>query len=171
MKKLPVIFIVIFVCLQHTAFCQDTINWRPGYTLTLNDFKGVPDASSTFFALTQATISYKYSYSGNLLHAEVTCFFDKNKSWKKPAATDMLLPHERGHFDIAAIFTKKMQQAFDAYKITSFNTIDGDLRAIFDNIMQQEEAMQQQYDQDTQHSMNKQQQQVWLDKIKRELTN
>jgi len=170
MKKAVVTLVIIFVCLQHRSFCQDTINWRPGYTLTWNDFKAAPIASSQHWALTHSVISYTYTYSGAILHAQVSCYFDKNLSWKKPQADDALMAHERGHFDIAEIFAKKLQQAFDAYKITNFNTIDKDLKNIFDTIMRQVDAMQQQYDQETQHSINKPQQQAWLDKIKGELS-
>lgn len=167
MKKILLLVIVIF-SIKNSSYCQDTINWRPGYKLTWNDFKGVPDSNTYYISETSSGVRYGYTATDTGLSYTVTCFFDKKKSWKKNAGSEVLLVHERGHFDISEIFAQKLRLAFAAYKPVK-DSIGPDLKKIFRDVMQQRAKMQMQYEKETLYSRDQEMQEVWLAKIKKEL--
>ena len=83
--------------------------------------------------------------------------------------TEYILSHEQGHFDIAEIFARKLHKSLSEYNFNK-KTFQQDLKAIYENLMQEKEAMQEQYDRETNHSINKSAQAAWLSKINDLLT-
>ena len=167
MRKILVLLFFI-AAFQNISFGQDTINWKTDYKLKWQDFQGAADAASPHSALTHYTISYRYSYVGTTLQFTVSCYFDKPQSWKKTNIDDPLLAHEQGHFDIAEITAKRLAKAFAAYKLAPA-TVDADIKNIYQATMNDGYAMQDKYDNETDHSRNKQQQEAWLKTIKSQL--
>jgi len=168
MKILIPAFIILLLGATSSCFCQDTINWRPGYKLTWDDFKAAPDTNSYHVSETSSSVTYGYSIADTGIAYKINCFFERTDSWKKGTPGDALLIHERGHFDISEIFARKLRIAFAAYKPVK-ETIGPDLKKIFSAIMQQRAEMQQEYEKETEFSLNKDMQKTWLEKIKKQL--
>ncbi|MFT3936340.1 MAG: DUF922 domain-containing protein [Chitinophagaceae bacterium] len=83
--------------------------------------------------------------------------------------TDYILSHEQGHFDIAEIFARKLNQLIKAYKFKSSATAQKEVPAMYQKIMNDLAAMQNLYDSETDYSRNKAQQAAWLERINKEL--
>ena len=145
-----------------------SIQWTAARRLAWDDFRSDPDDNSTNAALTASTIGFKYKYdTDNGFTYNITCLFEKNISWGR-IKTDYILAHEQGHFDIAEIFARKLHKAIRAY---NFNpaTAQKDVPAIYQKIMKDLAAAQDQYDSETDFSRDKEAQAEWLEKIDAQL--
>lgn len=147
---------------------ENDIQWNVTRPLTWADFKSQPDRNATNAALTSSKIIFNYSYGDEKgFSYNIGCVFDKTSSWGK-VKTEYILAHEQGHFDIAEIYARKLNKALKHY---SFNTKKSpkEVPAIYRELMKEEGALQNQYDSETDFSRDKQQQEIWLNKIQREL--
>lgn len=173
MKK-KLLSILLVLLLFPVLLSAATISWRPGVQLTWSDFQGPADASSPFWANTHYSLKYNYKWDGSgKLSVTVDCFFNTDISWKKNVAlTDELLRHEQLHFNVAELYARKMRSAFNAY-ITSHTynaqTTVNDLKAIFNALMTECKQYNEQYDEATDHSKNKDKQRKWDSIITRQL--
>ena len=80
--------------------------------------------------------------------------------------TDYILSHEQGHFDIAEIFARKLYKKMSEYKFNR-RTYQKELNKIYQDILDEKEEIQNDYDRETNHSINKEKQAEWLKKLKR----
>lgn len=161
--------LIIIICLfggfTNKSLAQDTIHWRPNYKLKWEDYKGKPDSASKHMAITSYFLTYNYSLTDTSFHFNVFCYFEKKTSWKKIIVDSLLLQHEQGHFDIGQLYARKLKKAFASYKPVR-ETIDKDLKNIFDTINNERALMDSQYDKETNFSRNRKNQRLWADKIK-----
>ncbi|MEO5591750.1 MAG: DUF922 domain-containing protein [Chitinophagaceae bacterium] len=142
--------------------------WTASRRLTWDDFKSRPDNNSANAALTSSKITFKYNYdSDKRFNYTIGCVFEKNTSWGR-VKTDYILSHEQGHFDIAEIYARKLNKIIKAYKFNAA-TAQKEVPAIYQKIMNDLSAMQNQYDDETDFSRDKEQQAAWSEKINREL--
>lgn len=111
----------------------------------------------------------KFSSDGESLHYEISCHFDQNSSWGR-VKNDHILSHEQGHFDIAEIHARKLNQALKAYRYR-YPSISKDVNAIYQSVMDDLLQMQTLYDEQTNYSRNFLQQRNWLVKIELYLTD
>jgi len=162
--KLLVIALLL-VGISNKAFSQDTIHWRPGYKLKWDDYQGKPDSTSTHMAITSYFLTYNYTLTDTSFHFNIFCYFDKKTSWKKIITDSLLLQHEQGHFDIGQFYARKLAKAFTLYK-PIHETIDKDLKKIFDEVNNERALTDSKYDKETSFSRNKKSQLLWADKIK-----
>jgi hypothetical protein len=133
--------------------------------LTWDDYKGKPDKESTFFAYTFWTISTQYGdflFKSDTVDWKVTVVYELGKdSWKKKDKTsDSLLRHEQNHFDIGRICSAELQS-----KINSTTFLKSNYQVKF-NLMVNEciskcKKMNYQYDVETNHGGNREQQLKW----------
>ena len=79
--------------------------------------------------------------------------------------TDYILSHEQGHFDIAEIFARKLHKEMSKYRFNK-KTYQKDLKKIYDAVTEEKTEIQNNYDRETNHSINKREQAEWLKKIK-----
>ena len=92
-------------------------------------------------------------------------FFTKSLSWKKPSInSDFHLLHEQVHFDITRLGAENFIKELLNAKFTkdNYNQV---LDSVFDKSYAENFALQEQYDKETQHSINRQVQLQWNDKI------
>ena len=82
--------------------------------------------------------------------------------------TDYILSHEQGHFDIAEIFARKLNKKMSEYNFNK-KTYQQEVNKIYQDILDEKEAMQNDYDRQTNHSINKEKQAEWLKKIEKML--
>ncbi len=141
--------------------------------LNWTDFRGAPDANVVAAAQTDAGFGYNSSYSyadgKGTLTITVYCDFNKNTSWFKPEGkNDYILKHEQHHFDIAYLCTMQFIDRLrkGTYTTTNYHQLIG---SAYKECATTLNAMQNQYDNETQHGIIKDKQQEWNDKIEKQL--
>ena len=145
----------------------DHIRWQDRRTLTWADYQGKADPDAGAAASTATYLSVEYNFKDGKLGYVITCSFSRSKSWGL-TKNDYILSHEQGHFDIAEIFARRLYKKLKAYEFDKKN-YQTDLRRIYEDITDEKEEMQNRYDRETNHSINKEKQAGWLEKIKIEL--
>lgn len=149
------------------SFAQDKdeelIEWKSHKKLSWSDYKGKADAGSPAAASTATYLSIEYNFDRTGLAYKITCSFSKNKSWTRDRS-DHILSHEQGHFDIAEIFARKLNKKMQGYRVNT-STMQNDLKKIYQDVMDEKEKMQNDYDEETNHSIIKEKQAEWLKKI------
>nr|WP_298793572.1 DUF922 domain-containing protein [uncultured Allomuricauda sp.] len=164
-------FIGCFLLFSFFGFTQEIeegVLWSSDMKLNWTDFKGKVPPASVPAATTASGISYRYS--ANLIHHEVeldfevNAFFYPNESWYKPElCDDLILSHERLHFDITELFARKMR---DKLNRTSFSdNVKAEIRKIYKEILTELKEFQSQYDWETNFSRNAAKQLEWNKKI------
>lgn len=146
--------------------------YAPNY-ITWKDFKGKPDQSCGFVAMTYSGIKMTYSYktqSGlTSLKVQVCPYMDVKKSWyKKEQCGDSTLEHERRHFDITALVTKRFSEELKRQSFSVVN-LQSEIKKLHKDYLKRLEEMQTDYDRETEHGINRQKQILWNKKIAEEL--
>jgi predicted secreted Zn-dependent protease len=142
---------------------DNLIEWSPSRKLTWNDFRGKPDATSTNAALTSSSINVKFGYNKNGLTHSIKCRFNKSLSWGR-IKNDYILNHEQGHFDIAEAHARILNKAYREYTFNS-ETVSADINSIYESVMKKHVLLQDQYDKQTNHSLDTVKQSEWNKKI------
>ena len=152
---------------------SDTIFHDFTKRLTWKDFKGVPDTKHFGGAVTASGYAFDadIKMEGKVIYLNigVYVFFTKSQSWKKPTInSDYHLLHEQVHFDITRMGAESFIRQLVNSKFTkdNYNQL---LDAVFDKSYNENLALQEQYDRETQHSINKQVQLQWNDRIAAEM--
>lgn len=168
MQKLVKNFFLSLLLLPVGLFAQDKdeelLTWNAAKKLTWKDYKGSPDTNSDAAASTTTYISIEYNITNNSFGYKIQMRFSKTRSWGLHK-TEYILSHEQGHFDIAEIFARKLHKTMSAYTFDK-RSYQKELKKIYDDILEEKEKMQDDYDNETRHSINKEKQAEWLTKIK-----
>jgi hypothetical protein len=146
---------------------EELIRWNESQKLTWADYKGKVQTGSDAAASTATYLGIEYNFSRNSFDYKITCSFSKTRSWGLHK-TDYILAHEQGHFDIAEIFARKLNKQMSEY-IFNKNTFKDDLKKIYLTLTAEKDSFQNQYDKETNHSINKEKQAEWLKKIEKML--
>ena len=148
---------------------NDTIYYDFSRNLTWEDFKGTPDNNQLEAAVTASGFAFDAQTSFDGVNMDfnigVYTFFTKNDSWKKPQInSDYQLLHEQHHFDITRLGAQKLVAELAKAHFTkqNYNKL---ITSIFDKAYKEMESIQSQYDIETNHSLNKEKQLEWNDKI------
>ena len=147
----------------------DTIYYDPSKPLTWGDFKGIPDNHHFGGAITASGYVFDadIKIEGKVIYLNigVYTYFSKKNSWKKPGITsDYHLQHEQHHFDITRISAENFINSVAKAKFTKDN-YQRLVSSLFDQSYKECNMLQEQYDNETQHSVNKNEQLIWNDKI------
>jgi hypothetical protein len=167
MKYLIVLSLIVLPVLSYGQKDNDLIHWNKRQRLSWSDYQGKPEPDAAAAATTATYLGVEYNFKDGKLGYIITCSFSRSRSWGLHK-NDYILAHEQGHFDIAEIFARKLHQRLKAYKLDK-KTYQTDLRDIYENTMDEKEEMQNSYDKETNHSINKEKQAEWLKKISAEL--
>jgi hypothetical protein len=169
-NKLALLLLFVSFHLYSRAQECDSIVWNSSRKLTWGDFKAKPESADIAAAKTHYNFSHRWGAHGFTLKTKMVCFFSPCMSWSKNKSSNELLVHEQGHFDIAEYFrrcyNKRIKEA--KYSPTTLPTI---IKSIYHDIAVECEAVQNKYDNDTDHSRNIKQQAKWLMKINDLLTS
>jgi len=163
--------IIFFTVLISTSFSfqsDDKIPYKENSLLTWADFKGRPDASSPYKALTETMVTIDVKTKGNEAVLTIQNYFQKNLSWTKDKNNNNLLSHEQTHFNITEVWTRRFRQKLKG-KTFEIKTFQRELNAMHSEIHKESKAMQAEYDKETEHSVNEANQQKWNKKITNEL--
>jgi Bacterial protein of unknown function (DUF922) len=191
--SVPIILLVIIGCgftlLQHkekviptitvtvvydtTKFSTtDTITYTNKTALQWTDFTATaPVKMNNENTVANSGVGFKFSASiqksGNYINIgiRVSSFFIKPKSWVlSDSKTAHILNHEQRHFDIARYGAELLRQNFLKAKFNAKN-INLVMTNIYNATWNTYLSIQGQYDRETNHSINKTQQQIWDKKI------
>lgn len=143
---------------------EDLLRWSAGRKLTWQDYKAPPNPASNAAATTTTYLSIDYHIGTDSFSYTIRSWFSRTRSWGRHK-DEHILAHEQGHFDIAEIFARKLQQRMKAYTFNK-RTYRKELHKIYTETADEKSAMQQQYDRETQHSIHKEKQAEWLEKIR-----
>ena len=160
-RKLCFVMLCFFGCQK-----ADAQQYRQ---LSMDDFHGSPEHNGSTVAFTHCYINLKYDVharEGNYqLVFYVTLEMNKNLSWidqSRISSTEMLaevMKHEQGHYTIAYF---EQQELLRAFSRTHFGEDYKDVvKEIFDRIHAKYEQLTRDYDDDTNHSLNRAQQESW----------
>jgi hypothetical protein len=189
MQKITTLFVFLFL-ISVSSYAQKysvTVNYvktdgshNPSliyydgnYKLKWDDFKAPPCTDCIEAALTNAGSGFNFTFSSDgkktTLIINVFCDFDKSQSWVKPIGhNDYILKHEQDHFDISYICTMHFVQKLRDADITASNYNEV-LNKLYQESIKEMKDMQDQYDKETNHSIIKDKQAEWNDKIQEEL--
>lgn len=164
---------VVLVLLFGVSSDESQMTWDANYRLEWTDFKGPPDFTSDAVAITASGISSNFSARTTATRlvdysANITANFYPEKSWFKPGkVNEVVLAHEQLHFDITELYARKLRREIDNYNF-SLN-IKKEMRRLQNQINSELEALQEQYDTETNFSMNVEVQKQWQIRIKQAL--
>jgi hypothetical protein len=163
----PVFWFLLFTVLTKVGFTQkaneELLKWNKTRKLTWEDYKAAPDTTEGFAASTTTYLNVDYTFTQNGFSFKIHSGFSKTRSWGLNK-TAHVLKHEQGHFDIAEIFARKLFRQMTEYRYNN-RTYKEDLTSIYDNIVAEKAKMQDDYDRETNHSLNRYKQNEWLKKI------
>lgn len=176
MKQFSIV-ILLFLCGELYASSQAVIirGSEGNRGLQWDDFTGLPDSTSPFYSQTFWNVNYKYSgftFKPDTLiltNFSVELQLNPEKSWvKKKYETPELLRHEQGHFDVGRLLQLEFLQDVN---FTIFHIYDYEqkLKILFSDLLNKYIAMNSQYDEETDHSNNKQKQAEWNQRLEDEL--
>ncbi|RMB63879.1 DUF922 domain-containing protein [Dokdonia sinensis] len=156
-----------FLCVSAGA-PPERLAWDEDRILTWNDFKGAPQTVDGFAASSSTGISQAYEIDSegylNKPGTKVTAHFYPEFSWYQTKDTsDHLLNHERAHFDITEIYARKLRERILEFKFTSNSKAE--IQALYNQVEKERQAMQQQFDLETNHSRNHSQELAWHKEI------
>lgn len=163
-KLLPFLFLCLPFLSAGQTRNEELIFWKEDQKLRWADYKGKSDPSVGAAASTATYLGIDYNFSPKGLTYKITCSFSRSKSWGLHK-TEYILNHEQGHFDIAEVHARILNKKMAAYKFDR-NTYKNDLRMIYEEVIAEKELMQNKYDEETNHSIEKEKQTEWLQKIK-----
>lgn len=142
---------------------EELLDWSSSRKLTWADYKATPNPESDAAASTTSYLGFSYSIKNEGFSYTIESKFSKTRSWGLHK-TAYILSHEQGHFDIAEIFARKLHKKMKEYRFNR-RTFQKDLQEIYQEILEEKEEMQNDYDKETNHSINKEKQSAWLKKI------
>ena len=136
---------------------QEAFPWSLKRPLVWADFKGEPPRSGGAVAETSYTLLYGARCTGQAFEFRVIAAFRPKESWvrpailKRPADSARALKHEQTHFDLAEVHARRMRRHF-AELIAPCRVSTDDLSDIAERMVREENAAQEKYDADTDHS-------------------
>jgi hypothetical protein len=142
---------------------EELLEWNAARKLTWSDYKASPNPESDAAASTTTYLGIDYNISSTSLSYKIQSLFSKTRSWGLHK-TAYILGHEQGHFDIAEVFARKLHKEMSEYKFNK-KTYQKDLQKIYNEVTGEKEDVQNEYDRETRHSINKEKQAEWLRKI------
>ncbi|MEP2937112.1 MAG: DUF922 domain-containing protein [Gilvibacter sp.] len=149
---------------------DEKIAWSADYRLTWDDFKGEANYGTSYVASTNSGLSFGYSVK--IINGKATSqftytvhsYFYPNLSWYVPErVNESILRHEQTHFDISELHARMLRKRIDDFSFTS--EVKDELDVLYDQIERERRAMQSTFDFETDHSVLKQPEAQWEQKI------
>lgn len=168
----------ILVSLYYPTFLKAQVPkhykvWSDTVILEWEDFKGKAKLSNSdgFSAVSVVGIYKNLELSGNLVEINTVSYFDKNRSWenKNNRRTNGII-HEQTHFDIGELYARKFRREILSIKNRKdYRKISHKIEKMYKSTFQNYSEFQDQYDEETEHSLNEQKQEEWNNRIANEL--
>lgn len=151
----------------------ETILWNSERRLSWDDFRGEIPLNARAAAITASGITYRFSTSGTKQNMQikfkVDAFFYPTKSWYQPEVCDeVILSHEQLHFDISELYARKLHIRLRNESYT-YSNVKAKVKTIYRDINKELNDFQNQYDNETNFSRDREQQQEWILRIEKAL--
>jgi hypothetical protein len=169
MKSIKAVLLYAIVSFLFSFSIQkdSIIYWSDRVSLTWSNFEGTPLKSSKYSAI--SSVGIRVDYTCVISELYVYSYFTPSKSWVNLKDTsENILKHERGHFDIAEIFARKLRERILKSKFSE-KKINIKISKMFNGIYEDYIKEQKLYDRETNLSKNNINQKMWDEKIKRNL--
>jgi len=156
------------------ALCLFVVNSAKAqsyHLLTMDDFLGMPRETTRGGVIAYTNCSIDFHYEAHKernyyrLDFNIQLTLNTNKSWmdkRRVTSNEMLaeiLKHEQGHYFIAYMEQQELIRAVS--KTVFYADYQSAAQRIFNTIDAKYKQLNQNYDDDTQHMLNRQQQQSW----------
>jgi hypothetical protein len=156
------------------ANVRDTVYYQQR-KVTWADFNGPIRSRTDYGAAIFASFGYESKlYTDNSqISMEITpkIFMDKNMSWvRSEMKNDYALSHEQLHFDIAYLLSLQYLQKIKTFKAKTEKDLLSLVNYEYLEFYKKMHTEQEQYDDETNHSLNREFQNKWSKKIKAEIT-
>ncbi|MCB0462477.1 MAG: DUF922 domain-containing protein [Flavobacteriaceae bacterium] len=166
---------LFIACIFSLSLVQQdrSMTWSDDLQLQWTDFSGKPTDGTTVVAVTASGLSFGFSTKMTETQlVDYTAFVDAHfypdKSWYiKEKANQIILDHERLHFDITELHARKFKKRIAQTKFDL--RISDQMERIHYVINDELRQMQQKYDNETNHSQNVEKQKEWQQFIKLQL--
>ncbi|MGF7216814.1 hypothetical protein GGR92_002981 [Spirosoma lacussanchae] len=152
---------------------DDTVQYNPERPLTWADFRAEPRRGSHYAAEVFTSFAYegRSTVKDGVITIQLTtkAYMLKNSSWGRADAKNAYaLNHEQRHFDITRLITERFKQKIhpDSLTLDDYNSI---IQYQFLESFREMNRMQEQYDAETNHSVNQLAQERWNQQIDAEL--
>ncbi|MDX5438341.1 MAG: hypothetical protein LPK03_14145, partial [Pontibacter sp.] len=157
-----------------SASAADTVFYNPKRPLTWSDFTGKPTKPSKYAAAVFPSFSYegRTEVADGILHLylNMKVYMLQSSSWVKEGSKNTYgLTHEQRHFDIARLVAERFKQKIkpEILSVADYNSI---IQYHFIESFREMNQLQEQYDAETHHGLNRAAQEQWNKKISEELS-
>lgn len=152
---------------------SDTIYYNINRPLNWTDFKQKVQAGSKYGAEIFTSLGYNENVEvvKGVIYVRLALkvFVPKSACWVKYGAVDAYsLNHEQRHFDIVMLAAGHFMKALQIEKFDTDN-YDGPINVAYFDALRELYKLQKLYDKETDHSIDKYNQQLWDSKIEKEL--
>lgn len=151
---------------------QDTlIEWKTDVQLDWDDFRGASDTTSKYMAMTFTKIkSVPVYYDADSIIYNISNSFNCIDSWSRDKNSSSLLKHEKLHFDISELVTRKVRKEYNKIRIVEFEKTYSRLSELFRYYtVTVKDSINALYDEETNHGIIASKQKEWEHKIANEL--
>jgi|SRR5687768_473481 len=177
MRYLPLLF-GFFLSVSVFAQGPDAIEYSKTGNFTWSLFRGkinpqhIAEMGKNTGAVTVSSLSYStVKFTSTSVILKVTAKFHPTESWTrypKLRNPNHALNHEKRHFDLCEVYARKIRQRINETQFTRRN-LNYKLKTIFAELTQEHSAEQENYDHQTEHSIDPEQQAIWNKIIDRRL--
>lgn len=176
-KRATLYFLIISLSIAKNLNAQSTIEWSKDRKLIWSDFKAIPNEEMLGYALTAYKIEIIPSdvlvdLNDNVQNYQsltVVANFYSDHSWVYEKS-DYLLLHEQLHFDIAGLYAYKMRIEFGKLKKQKIANFDSYFE-VYQKLWTECRETQKAYDKETIHGQLVEENNDWINKIAKELSN
>jgi uncharacterized protein DUF922 len=162
--------------MSSNALPADVVLWTAARRLSWSDFLGVPQMGADATAVTSVVLRYTAECDSNAFSYRVEAAFVPRQSWVKPAvlmlgpASRRTLQHEQTHFDLAEVDARRIRQALS--RLTNPCGMTSEQRnAIAARLIEENGEVQQRYDRETAHGLDRERQTEWETTVSRQLAS
>ena len=136
-----------------------------------SDFLGTPPMESEYNAITWTDIRVSQTcLTPDTICLIVQCNFLRDKSWcNGDSASFELISHERVHFDISEYATRILRRKLSHHQSKSIEQTSEYVKMAYQQIKQIETELTEQFDRETNHGTDYDNQQEWVDIINKKL--
>jgi hypothetical protein len=161
-------FSVSYVNAQEAAINLASLAWNEFYKLSWKDFKGQPTENAAGDAGTVVQIKAKPFIVKDKVEYDVQTFFDREKSWKRAEAPE-LLAHEQLHFDLAELYARKIRKKVAELQKAGITDVKA-YNLEVQKLLNESNEADMKYDIETLHGTLDKKQAAWAESVKKELS-
>ncbi|SMO83654.1 DUF922 domain-containing protein [Solitalea koreensis] len=152
----------------------DTVFYSFDRPLSWNDFSGKSRSQNNNAAMSFTGFGYQARISSRedtlRIRIEIMVYFQKSASWVLSGYhTDYVLAHEQLHFDIARIAAENFKNKLKVREDFNYQDADSIMQYEYLEAYREMNKLQDAYDTETRHGLDKEAQAKWQKKVKAEV--